>query len=296
MNTKSGLLSLPVEVYGMIQTEMFSGSTVVTREDVLKNDPYLDARDFTYRADILRPIMHTCHALRSTYVSAYYEHVEVCMVRTGRVWYLQLSERLERTSKALMAPEMKELAAQVRYLPFLLIPTFNAKSTLSWFRVMTVCLTRCNDKVVLPLFASCLAMLPNLHTLQIMHAHSQMMTPIKVAFENKRLPQIRTIILPDCAHHLLRSCPEVRDVSCNEDGGSRLLGAIQKACRNVEVVHGFYEDMSNLSKSETFDACPQRCVDQIPVSQSSKKHCPICASSLWKSSPHMRQVTNISSD
>lgn len=114
MNSQSKLLSLPVEVYGLIQKELFTGTDVIIREDVRRSQDYLDARKFGYRADILRPIMHTCRALRATYVASYYEHVEVCMKRTGRAWYLQLSERLERTSKVLMAPEMRDLAAQIR--------------------------------------------------------------------------------------------------------------------------------------------------------------------------------------
>lgn len=113
----SGLLSLPVEVFGMIQDELLSGTHVITRSIVLENPPHLDGAVFTYRSDIIRPLMHTCRALRAVFAPAYYEHVEACITRTGRVWFLQLAERLTRTCKVLMNPVMANLAAHVRSVP-----------------------------------------------------------------------------------------------------------------------------------------------------------------------------------
>ena len=72
-----------------------------------------------------------------------------------------------------------------------------------------------------------------------MHAHSQMTTALKNAFEGKHYPQIRTIILPSCAHNVLRACPGVVEVICSDHDGSKLLTAIAKECRNVEVLEGF---------------------------------------------------------
>ena len=94
---------------------------------------------------------------------------------------------------------MRDLAAKVRYVCFSTVVLVFLANGFVPTRVITICLTRCKDKVVMPLFASCLSMLPNLHTLQIVHAHSQMTTALKNAFENKSYPQIRTIIFPgDC--------------------------------------------------------------------------------------------------
>lgn len=116
VNTDSGLLSLPVEVYELVHKELLLGCRFITREDVLANARQLDSCEFQYRADVLRPLMHSCRALRAAYISAYYEHVEVCIVRVGQVWYKHLAERLERAAKVLMDPEMQEVAAQVRYV------------------------------------------------------------------------------------------------------------------------------------------------------------------------------------
>lgn len=103
-------------------------------------------------------------------------------------------------------------------------------------RTVTVSLTRCSTLTVLPAFAACLRALPNLHTLRIMHAHSQMTSALKSAFESVELPQIRTIILPTCAHNILRSCPNIVDLTCNEDDGSQLISAMAKSSQNVEIV------------------------------------------------------------
>lgn len=105
---------------------------------------------------------------------------------------------------------------------------------------MTVCLTQHNDASIIPLFASCLHSLPNLHTLQVMHVQSPMMVSLlKDAFANEKCPQIRTIVLPGLAHGILRACPEVRDVTCNDALGSQLLlSAIDTECRKVEIVAG----------------------------------------------------------
>ena len=78
-----------------------------------------------------------------------------------------------------------------------------------------------------------------------------MTTALKDAFEGKKYPQIRTIILPNCAHHILRACPEVRDVTCNEDDGGKLLTPMTKECRNVESIEGIYLNSDQLVKSES---------------------------------------------
>ena len=111
---------------------------------------------------------------------------------------------------------------------------------------MTVSLTRYSPDTVLPAFAACLSHLPSLHTLRICHAHSQMTMTLKGMFEGKRYPQIRTIILPTCAHYILRACPNVVDVTCNEDDGSQLLSAMAKECRHVELIEGISLCMHHL--------------------------------------------------
>jgi hypothetical protein len=104
---------------------------------------------------------------------------------------------------------------------------------------MTVSLTRYQLTKILPAFVNALEMLPNLHTLRICHAHSQMSTDLKSAFEGHVFPQIKTVVLPSCAHNILRSCPNVKDVTNVEEDGTKLIGAICKECPDVERVANF---------------------------------------------------------
>ena len=104
---------------------------------------------------------------------------------------------------------------------------------------MTVSLTRYQFATILPAFVEALEMLPNLHTLRICHSHSQMSTYLKSAFEGHVFPQIQTIVLPSCAHNILRSCPNVKDVTNVEEDGTKLASAICKECPLVERVANF---------------------------------------------------------
>jgi hypothetical protein len=103
---------------------------------------------------------------------------------------------------------------------------------------MTVALSRTEIDKILPAFATCLGALPSLHTLELVHVHSQMSSTLGTEFKNKSYPQIRRIVLPSCAHNILRACPGVREVVCNDSNGSQLVGAIAKACKHVEVFKG----------------------------------------------------------
>jgi hypothetical protein len=108
---------------------------------------------------------------------------------------------------------------------------------LSGLRIVTVTLTRYKTTTVLPPFVKLLQSLPNVHTLQVPHAHSAMTGALKTAFEGSSFPSIRTVIMPTCAHEILRCCPETRDVTCNEGDGGRLVSALADAgCSQLEVI------------------------------------------------------------
>ena len=118
-------------------------------------------------------------------------------------------------------------------------------------RVVNVILTRCSTDTVLPEFAQCLSQLPNLETLQVVHAHSQMTTVLGQYFKDIKLPSVRTAVLPAHAHNLLRCCPGVRTVVCTEGESSKLVTAIRQACPKVEVVRGFHFNVVQM-KGQTF--------------------------------------------
>ena len=106
------------------------------------------------------------------------------------------------------------------------------------YRKVHVSLTRYQTGSLSTLL-KCMQNLPNLHTIKVLHAHTQMTTAIKSAFEKASLPTVRTVIVPGFCHEILRACPEVRSVWCTEGDGSKLIGALGKGkCNKVEEVRG----------------------------------------------------------
>ncbi len=107
-------------------------------------------------------------------------------------------------------------------------------------RIVSVTLTRYSTDTVIPAFVRCLKILPNLHTLYLIHAHSQMTTALKKGFKGHSIPQIKTLIIPSCAHEVLRSCTGANRVTCNEDSGGKLVTAIKAGCPHVQALMHVY--------------------------------------------------------
>ena len=79
---------------------------------------------------------------------------------------------------------------------------------------MTVNLAWDGTGAVIESFARCLAVLPNLHTLEVVSMGTRHSEPFRKALEGVELPQIRMLVLPSMAHCLLRHCPNVDDLTC----------------------------------------------------------------------------------
>ncbi|KIJ30073.1 hypothetical protein M422DRAFT_36709 [Sphaerobolus stellatus SS14] len=58
---------------------------------------------------------------------------------------------------------------------------------------------------------------------------------MKKAFERRNFPSIKKVILPSSAHEILRCCPEVTFVRNIEEDSSKILEAITKSRKKVEV-------------------------------------------------------------
>jgi len=189
--------------------------------------------EFVERLDVLRAITQTCRTLRRKFLSWLWERVEACVVPTLSAWYIYVGNVLESKCHILLKNPL--LATHVRLAnPHLLYPI----SRVIVHSVMSVTVSRYRMDTILPAFANCLQSLPNLHTLELCHVHQEMTTKLKQAFEGKKIPSIRTVVLPTTAHHILRSCPNVEDVTCNVGDGSQILGTIAANCPKVERISG----------------------------------------------------------
>lgn len=76
-----------------------------------------------------------------------------------------------------------------------------------------------------------------------------MTTMLKDNFSGHSFPTVRTAIVPDHGHEILRCCPRVRKVICNYGDGSKLVTAIAKCCKEVEVVEGINADKNILKRA-----------------------------------------------
>jgi hypothetical protein len=90
--------------------------------------------------------------------------------------------------------------------------------------------------------------MPNLQTLHVLHAHTQMTSQIKAGFEGITLPAVRNLIIPGYCHELLKRCPEARSVRCTREDGSKLVTVIKKSCTKVEEMRGFWMNTANFTK------------------------------------------------
>ncbi|KIJ30610.1 hypothetical protein M422DRAFT_267863 [Sphaerobolus stellatus SS14] len=181
-------------------------------------DPSIPALGYV-RQDALRTLSQTCRSFRKFFLPSLWEHFNVFTKGENgppSQWYKRVSGLLERGSLFLADPKNKNIAGYVR--------------------VIRVVLTRHSTDTVLPAFVACLSALPNLHTLHVLHAHSQMTSQLKKAFEGHSFPSIKKIILPSCAHEILRCCPEVTFMRNLEEDGSKIVGAINKCCKKVEIL------------------------------------------------------------
>ncbi|KAF8646023.1 hypothetical protein AX16_007448 [Volvariella volvacea WC 439] len=193
------------------------------------------------RSDALRALSQTCRSFREVLLPLLWQRLDASAIRFTTTaqdadtfrrheiptnWYLGISQALERKSLGLL--QNPQFAAHVQ--------------------LVNVTITRCSTSTVLPAFVRCLESLPNVHTLQIVHAHTQMTSHFKDHFEGHILSTIRTVVLPSHAHNVLRCCPEARKVVCNYDDGSKLVSAIAKECRKVEEMAGFKPDQKMMKR------------------------------------------------
>ena len=97
---------------------------------------------------------------------------------------------------------------------------------------MTVSLSCGGTDKAIKDFARCLPALPNLRTLEISSIeHPQLLC---AGLKSTTLPQIRTVILPSAAHHILRHCPNIEDLTCSPDGpGKEFFGSLAAGKLNL---------------------------------------------------------------
>ncbi|KAF8679434.1 hypothetical protein RHS04_04813 [Rhizoctonia solani] len=247
-----GFLAIPNELVSQILSYYPEIKTI----HILMNPTFIgnwkDAENYFVRFDVLRSLSQLCRLARDIYLPLLWERFQVCLTTNVEgQWFRSIGQTMERKSKGML----------------------RNKHLWPYVKVVTVTLTRFQTSKVLPPFVKLLRALPNVHTLEIPHAHSAMTGALKQAFEGKTFPTIQRIILPTCAHEILRCCPEIREVTCNEDDGGRLIGAlVQNGCKKLEVLRGVSPGPV-LMKRFSAAGPPLRC---ISIANKYKEVIPMC--------------------
>ncbi|KAH7345412.1 hypothetical protein B0J17DRAFT_608601 [Rhizoctonia solani] len=206
---RKGFLTFPPELVYMI----FSYYAEIRIEDILVNPIFLPGH-FLDRFKVLRSLSQLCQLSRKIYLPLLYERLQIC-ITTKPAWYREHGNNLIRKCNGLL------------------------KSQHLWpyIRTITVCFTRFETNRVLPLFVQLLKALPNVRTLEVPHAHGWMTSIFKRHFEGNIFPTIQKVVMPTCAHEILRCCPGIRDVTCNEgDGGTLVSAVVSTGGSNLEAM------------------------------------------------------------
>ncbi|KAJ7044968.1 hypothetical protein C8F04DRAFT_1249414 [Mycena alexandri] len=241
METPSAVLQLPTEIWREIVSDSnflilgsekdgIPRSLLLLGREKITSCPKTVPPAYRERPEALRALSQTCRALRAIFFPLLWEYVEACFEsKNGRTaWHASVANVLLKRCTALVKPENMAIARHVRVVSV----------SLSWHKIA----------VAAPLFAQCLEALPNLDTLHILYLKSKWQGTINTAFEDKELPGVRTIILPSGAHGILAACPNVRDVSCNEESGAKLFDTLIGCCPEVERIQGFQLTTAKLKK------------------------------------------------
>ncbi|KAJ7173935.1 hypothetical protein C8R43DRAFT_1204751, partial [Mycena crocata] len=176
--------------------------------------------EYRERPEILRALSQTCRRFRVIFLPLLWENVEAYFEsKDGSSWNIRVSDVLLDRCRGLMKRENQSLARYVRVFSV----------SISSYRIGTV----------MRAFARCLRSLPNLRTLHILHLKNKWIDEVSIAFMGVQVHTVRTIILPSNAYPILAACPNVRDISCNEEDGATLFETMMGCCPKVQRIDGF---------------------------------------------------------
>ena len=240
LNTK-GLPILPDELL----LEIISYYPVTPIPDC---DP--DVEDQNIRRQVLFALSQTSSNLRRFFLCSLWQRIEVCRTRThaapmkNRSLALELVRQLE-----IVTIRDPTLAEYVQYVSHLSKLKFNQ---FLYIRVVNVEIGGYAQTSVLAELARCLALFPNMHTVQLKIEETDIRVPqtmIAKPFEGYVYHSVQTVVVSRNILDFLKCCPQARRVDSYESYVSRnFWDAVAASCPRLEVSpckHGF--PRSNLS-------------------------------------------------
>ncbi|KAH9486246.1 hypothetical protein JR316_0000310 [Psilocybe cubensis] len=221
-NSEKGLLSLPVE----LRTEIIGNLLKITVfTETPQRDPVLPAK-YRERTSTLRALSQVCVAYRREYLPALWEQLNICwdirgiVIGASALFHINIGKALDRNCDGLaISPHLRP-----------------------HIRTANIVLTRYKAATSIPKFRALLHSLENLHTLYLLHTHTQLGKFLNQTFhDGVTFPQIRTLAIQGYCQHILRCCPNLTTLWCNIEeirgfsGDEKIIAGLTKAAPNLRV-------------------------------------------------------------
>ncbi|RDB23413.1 hypothetical protein Hypma_008938 [Hypsizygus marmoreus] len=180
------------------------------------------------RIEVLQALSQMCRSLRSVFLPLMWQRIEV-----GVTSYIY-SDDMRRPG---YLPWKKDVATElVRQLE---IVTIRDPTLAAYVKIVSVVLTDYCSKAVFREFVRCLALFPNLHTMQILGAGGSLGRDLTAAFAGRTFPTVRTLIVQSFASAILKACPHVKSVTSASGPNPLMFYDIARYCPDVEELRGF---------------------------------------------------------
>ncbi|KAF5332274.1 hypothetical protein D9611_008045 [Ephemerocybe angulata] len=223
-NTRKGLLSMPPEIVFEVLSHLSpvtNATMVVPLRDLW--GPTLE-KAYLERPDTLRALSQTCVAYRRRILPLVWGQLDACVSTREEVdvdrsewkWFQHVGLALFRKCTWLIHHPEHGI----------------------FVRDIHVSISRFQVDIILSAFIKCLRSLPNLRSIHILHAYTAIGPPLRRLTDGLSFPSVQTFIGPNYCCGLMKCCGDVRIVECNREDGAKLVSAMRRNCRQVEVVRG----------------------------------------------------------
>jgi len=236
----TGLPALPTELLFEIISHFPSVPVTFDHHPNLPHNAAIYPASYLEKHRILCALSQMCQSLRRSLLPYVWKKIEVCASN-----YLDEELAMSKPFSMNLAKALaKELVRQLE------IVTIREWPFASHVTVVNVTITEFSQQSVLPELARCLADFSNLHTLQLLSGRPWIYNSIKVAFEGRIFPSVRTLVVDLSTYPVMACCQEVRQVTALNpcpslrfipplDSVYAMFNQCLENCFQLEVLRGF---------------------------------------------------------